>query len=233
MAGELILFPVRLYVRAARFAVRTGLRATEQAAVLAAQVIRSVTPDDSAEAPEWPVYGASEAAPVEVERVPPPPPPREEADAPPPPPHEEADAPPPPAPPAAPAPTPPPAPPPTAPAAEPAPPFRAEPTHVSQEATIVEEFAEPGAEDGAGAEVTVDEPWDGYARMSARDVIARVTDATPAELAAVQLYEGTHKQRETVTEAAARELRAKSGRGAITADQSRKEQPDGQSEDVE
>jgi hypothetical protein len=206
MAGELILFPVRLYVRAARFAVRTGLRATEQAAALAAHVIRSVTPDGSAEAPKWPAPdGATAAAPVEVEPVTPPP--RAEADAQPPPP--------------------------AAPAAEPAPPLRAEPVHVSEEPTVVAEFAEPGAEDGAGAEVTVDEPWEGYARMSARDVISRLTDAAPAELAAVQLYERAHKQRETVTEAAARQLRAKSGRGAITADQAKTEQSDGQSEDVE
>jgi hypothetical protein len=70
MAGELILFPVRLSVRAARFAVRTGLRATEQAATLTARVIRSVTPDGSAEAPEWPAPDdAAAAAPVEVETV--------------------------------------------------------------------------------------------------------------------------------------------------------------------
>jgi hypothetical protein len=48
MAGELILFPVRLSVRAARVAVRTGLWATEQAATLATHVIRSVTHDGSA-----------------------------------------------------------------------------------------------------------------------------------------------------------------------------------------
>jgi hypothetical protein len=77
--------------------------------------------------------------------------------------------------------------------------------------------------------VTVAEPWEGYARMSAGDVISRLADATPAELAAVQLYESAHKQRETVIAAAARALRAKSGRGAITADSAdhaRKEQPD-------
>jgi hypothetical protein len=78
----------------------------------------------------------------------------------------------------------------------------------------VQEFAEPGAEDGAGAEVRVDEPWDGYAHMTARDITARLGDATGAELAAVQLYESTHKQRETVISAAGRELRSKSADGA-------------------
>ena len=88
-----------------------------------------------------------------------------------------------------------------------------EPAHVSEEPVVVEEFAEPGAEDGAGASVRVDEPWDGYARMTARDITARLGDASLAELAAVQLYESTHKQRETVLSAAQRELRTKSAPG--------------------
>lgn len=221
MAGQLILFPVRLYVRAARFAVRTGLRATEQAAVLATQAIRSVTREGPDEAPEWPVAnGPAATAPVEAEVVTPPP--REEADVPP----MQPDV----------APVQPdvaPPPPPPAPTDEPAPALHAEPIHVSAEPTVVEEFAEPGAEDGAGAEVTVDEPWAGYARMNAGEVISRLADATPAELAAVQLYESAHKQRETVIAAAAQALRAKSGRAAITADRPTKEQPDGQSEDLE
>ena len=66
--------------------------------------------------------------------------------------------------------------------------------------------------------MTVAEPWEGYARMSAGDVISRLAEAGPAELAAVQLNESAHKQRETVIAAAARALRARSGRGAITAD---------------
>jgi type IV secretory pathway VirB10-like protein len=208
MAGELILFPVRLYVCAARFAVRTGLRATGQAAVLATQAIRSVTREGRDEAPERPVPdGPAAAAPVEAEIVTPPPAPVQPDVAPPPPPPAPAD--------------------------EPMPALGAEPIHVSEEPTVVEEFAEPGAEDGAGAEVTIDEPWAGYARMSAGDVIARLVDATPAELAAVQLYESAHRQRETVTAAAAQALRATRGRGPITADQSTKEQPYGQSEDLE
>jgi hypothetical protein len=88
-----------------------------------------------------------------------------------------------------------------------------EPTHVSEEAVVVEEFAEPGAEEGAGAEVRVDEPWDGYAHMTARDITARLGDASSAELAAVQLYESIHKQRETVISAVERELRTKTAPG--------------------
>jgi hypothetical protein len=93
------------------------------------------------------------------------------------------------------------------------PPSPPEPSHVSEEATLVREEAEPGAEDGAGASVTVDEPWAGYARMSARDVIARLADATPAELAAVSLYETGNRSRQTVLEAVQRQLRTANGGG--------------------
>jgi hypothetical protein len=99
--------------------------------------------------------------------------------------------------------------------------------HVSEEPTLVEEFAEPGAEDGAGAQVTIAEPWDGYAHLNAKEVIARVSDANAVELAAVQLYEAAHRNRETVMTVVERELRAKSGRGAATADQTRKEHTNG------
>ncbi|MGN6168193.1 MAG: hypothetical protein ACTHQQ_08485 [Solirubrobacteraceae bacterium] len=97
------------------------------------------------------------------------------------------------------------------PAAEPQPP---EPVHVSEEPELVEEVAEPGAEDGAGAAVTVDEPWPGYARMTAKQVIERLAQASPAELAAVQLYESAHRNRQTVRAAAERNLKSKTGRGS-------------------
>lgn len=79
--------------------------------------------------------------------------------------------------------------------------------HVSEEAVLVDEVADPGAEDGAGAEVHVDEPWDHYNELGADDVIERITGAPTAELAAVQLYEQTHRRRKTVLEAVERELR--------------------------
>jgi hypothetical protein len=270
MAGELIIFPVRFGFRVARFAVRTGVHATGQALTLAAHVIRSVTPDGSAEAPDRPapngvapnvptdveVEPAAEveiepaeeveiepAAEVEVE-------PAEEVEIEPEeeaeveiepaeeveiePEEEEHEA--------EPAAEVEPAvqperaeadtdsvetPTPTHATASEATPLRVEPEHVSVEPTVVDEFAEPGAEEGAGAEVNVAEPWEGYAQLSAEEVISRLADAAPAELAAVQLYESANKQRATVIAAAARELRAKSGPGAAAADQSRKEQPDG------
>ncbi len=79
---------------------------------------------------------------------------------------------------------------------------------------LVAEFAERGAEDGAGANATVDEPWQGYAQMSADAITARIGDADLAELAVVELYEQTHAKRQTVLEAAERRLRSLSGPGA-------------------
>jgi hypothetical protein len=85
--------------------------------------------------------------------------------------------------------------------------------HVSEEPELVEEFSEPGAEDGAGAEIHIDQPWEGYRQMNAKDVIARLAAATPAELAAVQLYEGGNRRRQTILAAAQRALRSANGRG--------------------
>jgi hypothetical protein len=89
-----------------------------------------------------------------------------------------------------------------------------EPVHVSEEPTLVEELAEPGAEDGAGAEVHVEEPWDGYAQMNAKRVVDRLRGARPAELAAVQLYESSHRRRQTILNAIERERRGANGRGS-------------------
>jgi hypothetical protein len=101
-----------------------------------------------------------------------------------------------------------------APPPEPEPPSPEEPVHVSEEPELVQEVAERGAEDGAGATVTVDEPWPGYARMTAKQVIERLADATPAELATVQLYESFNRDRQTVRAAAERNLKSKTGRGS-------------------
>ena len=86
-----------------------------------------------------------------------------------------------------------------------------EPTHVSEEPALVEEFAEPGAEDGAGAEIHISEPWEGYAQVNAKQVTARLTGAAPAALASVQLYESRHRRRQTILNAVQRELRSASG----------------------
>lgn len=81
------------------------------------------------------------------------------------------------------------------------------PAHVSEGLRFVEAFAEPGAEDGAGAAVHVEEPWKGYGRMNAEELIARLADATREELAAVELYEQAHRARRTVLAGADRQLR--------------------------
>jgi hypothetical protein len=71
---------------------------------------------------------------------------------------------------------------------------------------VVAETADPGAEDGAGAEVHVAEPWEGYQQLHAAEVVDRITGADPAELAAVELYELSRRRRQTVLDAVAREL---------------------------
>ncbi len=76
-----------------------------------------------------------------------------------------------------------------------------------KEAELVEAFAEPGAEEGAGAAVHVREPWEGYGHMNAHDVIGRMADAGPEELADVELYKRAHRDRQTVLAAADRRLR--------------------------
>jgi hypothetical protein len=76
-----------------------------------------------------------------------------------------------------------------------------------KEAELVEAFAEPGAEEGAGAAVHVREPWEGYGQMNAHEVIGRMADAGPEELAAVELYERADRDPQTVLAAADRRLR--------------------------
>jgi hypothetical protein len=82
-----------------------------------------------------------------------------------------------------------------------------EPVHVDAEAEIVEEFAEPGAEDGAGAQITVDPPFDSYDALRAADVVARLRGADAALLGTIALYEQTHRKRRTVLDAIAKEQR--------------------------
>jgi hypothetical protein len=82
------------------------------------------------------------------------------------------------------------------------------PDHVDEGLVLVAEVAEEGAEDGAGAELTVEPPWDGYDRMTAADIGDRLAAGTAAEAAAVELYESTHRNRRSVKDAAERALRA-------------------------
>src|SRR3954454_20620990 len=79
-----------------------------------------------------------------------------------------------------------------------------EPVHIDTEPELVAEFSEPGAEDGAGAEIHVAEPWDGYKKMRGADVRDRVAVAGTEELAVVQLYEMTHRRRRSILDAVER-----------------------------
>lgn len=82
------------------------------------------------------------------------------------------------------------------------------PDHVDEEVVLVAEVAEQGAEDGAGPEIRVDEPWDGYDEMTATEIRDRLSAANAVLAAAVDLYEATHKSRRTVIEAAERALKS-------------------------
>jgi hypothetical protein len=82
------------------------------------------------------------------------------------------------------------------------------PDHVDEEIVLVAEVAEEGAEDGAGPELHIDPPWDGYDQMTAPEIRDRLTGAGAAMAGAVELYEATHKGRATVLEAAARALKS-------------------------
>ena len=73
--------------------------------------------------------------------------------------------------------------------------------HVEVETELVAESADPEAVDGPGPEFHVDEPWDGYRRMKVAEIKTRL-DGQPLEvLAAVELYEMTHRKRQGVLEA--------------------------------
>ena len=96
-------------------------------------------------------------------------------------------------------------------AEDPPAPLVEQPAHVSEEPELVQESAEPGAEEGAGADITVAEPWEGYGRMSAKDVIDRARTANVAELATMRLYEARHRARQTVLAAVDRQLKLANG----------------------
>ena len=70
----------------------------------------------------------------------------------------------------------------------------------------VAQFGGEGAEEDAGAEVRVAEPWDGYAAMNAAQVRNRLEGADRETLAAVVLYEGFGKSRSSVIQTAERRL---------------------------
>jgi len=90
----------------------------------------------------------------------------------------------------------------------PAPVAAAEPDHVDREAVVVAESHDPGAEDGVGAQITVDEPWDGYDELTVEQVLARLEDASAETLAVVRLYERMHRDRRGIGDGIDRRLAA-------------------------
>jgi hypothetical protein len=64
------------------------------------------------------------------------------------------------------------------------------------------------AEDGVGAEIRVEPPWDGYDAMTAAQIRARLATAGRSAAAAVSLYEAAGRGRVSVVAAADRRLRS-------------------------
>jgi outer membrane biosynthesis protein TonB len=89
---------------------------------------------------------------------------------------------------------------------EPEPPAAPAAAHVDEEAVVVAEFAEEGAEEGAGAQVSIEEPWSGYGRMRAAEIVDRLVAESESTLSLILLYEDAHRRRRSVLDAARREL---------------------------
>lgn len=213
MVGELVKLPLRVGVGATRLWLRGAGQAVAVAANVTEQLVDAVVGRTSVQGPDprdltapAEVWSQTEVLPPErwSYREPPPEARPPQPEPPPRPPQPEP-------------PRPPQAEPPRPPQDAPAPPVTTEvlggPAHVSEEPTLVEEFAERGAEDGAGAELHVQEPWRGYREMNAKQVIERLPEATAAELAAVQLYESRHRSRQKILTAVGRQLQRANGRG--------------------
>ena len=90
----------------------------------------------------------------------------------------------------------------------------AEPEHVDREAVLVAVSADPGADEGPGAQIRIDEPWPGYGELNVKQVNAQLADAGPGTLALVRLYESANRNRSTVLDAIDRRLAAVSADAA-------------------
>ena len=89
---------------------------------------------------------------------------------------------------------------------------------VSEEPTLVAAVADVGAEDGAGAEIRIDEPWPAYRSLRAPEVIDRLVVASDSELAVIELYERAHRGRSSVIRAVEQEHGRRSHEPARTGD---------------
>lgn len=180
MFGSLILFPLRLGARATGLAVRGAREIVEWAAGLAG--LAPEAPDFHAEPAGPPTRTAPPERPTQTQKQPAAPEPVERAVS------ALVDR------------------------GEPVDydaPAPAEPVHLDLDDELVAEVADPGAEDGAGAQVSIAEPWSGYRELRAADVIDRLAAASSEELAAIELYELSSRKRRTVVAAAQRELNSR------------------------
>lgn len=193
VSSSLLTLPVRVGLRGAQASLQLTAAVTDRALAVVGSLAGAVRSSDRQrfDIDGEPLGGVPDPTPAPAPPGP--------APAPPPPP--PAPTPPPPGP--EPAPGPPPAP--------PGPPDPPPPPHISTESDLVESVAEAGAEDGAGAQIHTDAPWDGYDALRAADVVDRIAGAQVAELAAVQLYERAGRRRQTVLDAVERELRRAPG----------------------
>lgn len=90
-------------------------------------------------------------------------------------------------------------------------PTPAAPAHVDEEAILVAESADQGAEEGPGASIHVEEPWSGYRQMRAREIVDHLPAVADAVLTLVLLYEPkAGRKRSSVIQAAERELSRRS-----------------------
>jgi len=96
-------------------------------------------------------------------------------------------------------------------AATPAPSLEVAPEHVDREAVVVAESADDGAADGAGAQVRIGAPWDGYDGLTVKEVNDRLAAASPESLAVARLYETANRNRVTVIKEIDRRLAAAAG----------------------
>ena len=78
--------------------------------------------------------------------------------------------------------------------------------HVDSEPVVVAVAADPGAHEGPGPQLSVEEPWEGYDAMRSDAIVQRLAGADEATLARVRLYEGTHRRRQGVLRATERSL---------------------------
>ena len=71
-------------------------------------------------------------------------------------------------------------------------------SHVEHTVEEPDELVETEGAASPSASLRVDAPWDGYEKLNATEIAARVRESDPATKAVVRLYEQTHKKRKSV-----------------------------------